>query len=85
MVFNKDKCECYKDRCLDYGMVFSKEGASSDPAKVEAIRGGTSVQCQGTPFIPVYHAVQRTIYRKLHPSGRGLFTFHTRVQHIWNS
>ena len=48
-------------------------------------RGGTSVQRQGIPFIPVYRAVQRTIYRKLHPSGKGLFTFHMRVQHIWNS
>ena len=38
MVFNKDKCECNKDRCLYYGMVFSKEGASPDPAKVEAIK-----------------------------------------------
>ena len=60
-------------------MVFSKEGASAYPAKVEVIRGGTSLQCQGTPFIPVYHAVQCTICRKLRPSGRGLYTFHMRV------
>ena len=26
ITFNKDKCECNKDRCLYYGMVFSKEG-----------------------------------------------------------
>ena len=38
ITFNKDKCECNKDRCLYYGMVFSKEGASPDPAKVEAIK-----------------------------------------------
>ena len=79
ITFNKDKCECNKDRCLYYRMVFSKEGASTDPAKVEVIRGGTSLQCQGTPFIPVYHAVQCTICRKLRPSGRGLYTFHMRV------
>ena len=60
-------------------MVFSKEGASADPAKVEVIRGGTSLQCQGTSFIPVYHAVQCTTCRKLRPSGRGLYTFYMRV------
>ena len=38
ITFNKDKCECNKDRCLYYGMVFSKEGASPDQAKVEAIK-----------------------------------------------
>ena len=79
IAFNKDKCECNKDRCLYYRMVFSKEGASVDPSKVEVIRGGTSLQCQGTPFIPVYHAVQCTTCRKLCPSGRGLYTFYMRV------
>ena len=38
ITFNKDKCECNKDRCLYYGMVFSKEGAPPDPVKVEAIK-----------------------------------------------
>ena len=38
ITFNKDKCECNKDRCLYYGIVFSKEGAPPDPAKVEAIK-----------------------------------------------
>ena len=38
ITFNKDKCECNKDRCLYYRMVFSKEGASPDPVKVEAIK-----------------------------------------------
>ena len=38
ITFNKDKCKCNKDRCLYCGMVFSKEGASPDPAKVEAIK-----------------------------------------------
>ena len=38
ITFNKDKYKCNKDRCLHYGMVFSKEGASPDPAKVEAIK-----------------------------------------------
>ena len=79
IAFNKDKCECNKDRCLYYRMVFSKEGASANPAKVEVIRGGTSLQCQGIPFIPVYHAVQCTTCRKLCPSGRGLYTFYMRV------
>ena len=60
-------------------MVFSKEGASADPAKVEVVRGGTSLQCQGTSFIPVYHAVQCTTCRKLRPSGRGLYTFYMHV------
>ena len=77
IAFNKDKCKCNKDRCLYYRMVFSKEEASADPAKVEVIRGGTSLQCQGTPFIPVYHAVQCTTCRKL--CGRGLYTFYMRV------
>ena len=35
---NKDKCEFNKDKCLYYGMVFSKEGASPDPMKIEAIK-----------------------------------------------
>ena len=38
MTFNKDKCEFKKDKCLYYGMVFSKEGASPDPMKGEAIK-----------------------------------------------
>ena len=38
MTFNKDKCEFKKDKCLYYGMVFSKEGASPDLMKVEAIK-----------------------------------------------
>ena len=38
ITFNKDKCEFNKDKCLYYRMVFSKEGASPDPMKVEAIK-----------------------------------------------
>ena len=38
ITFSKDKCEFNKDKCLYYGMVFSKEGASPDPTKVEAIK-----------------------------------------------
>ena len=38
ITFNKDKCEFSKDESLYYGMVFSKEGASPDPMKVEAIK-----------------------------------------------
>ena len=38
MTFNKDKCEFNKGKCLYYGMVFSKEGASPDPMKGEAIK-----------------------------------------------
>ena len=38
ITFNKGKCEFNKDKCLDYGMVFSKEGASPDPMKVGAIK-----------------------------------------------
>ena len=35
---NKDKSEFSKDKCLYYGMVISKEGASPDQMKVEAIK-----------------------------------------------
>ena len=38
ITFSKDKCEFNKDKCLYYGMVFSKEGASPDLTKVEAIK-----------------------------------------------
>jgi len=38
ITFNKDKYKCNKDRCLYYGIVFSKEGASPDPAKVEGLK-----------------------------------------------
>ena len=38
ITFNKNKCEFDKDKCLYYGMVFSKEGASPDPMKGEAIK-----------------------------------------------
>ena len=38
ITFNKDKCKFNKDNSLYYGMVFSKEGTSPDPMKVEAIK-----------------------------------------------
>lgn len=38
ITFNKDKGKFNKDRCLNYRIVISKEGASSDPAKVEAMK-----------------------------------------------
>ena len=38
ITFNKAKCEFNKESCLYYGMVFSKQGASPDPQKVEAIK-----------------------------------------------
>ena len=38
ITFNKDKCEFNKDKSLYYEIVFSKEGASPDPMKVEAIK-----------------------------------------------
>ena len=38
ITLNKGKCEFNRDKCLDYGMVFSKEGAPPDPMKVGAIK-----------------------------------------------
>ena len=38
ITFNKGKCEFNKQSCVYYGMKFSKDGASSDPRKVEAIK-----------------------------------------------
>jgi hypothetical protein len=36
--FNKSKCEFSKDKCLYFGLMFSKDGVSPDPSKVQAIR-----------------------------------------------
>ena len=41
VTFNKSKCEFNKDKCLYYGLVFSKEGVSPDPCKVQAIQATT--------------------------------------------
>ncbi|PFX29990.1 Retrovirus-related Pol polyprotein [Stylophora pistillata] len=38
ITFNKGKCEFNKQSCVYYGMKFSKDGASPDPRKVEAIK-----------------------------------------------
>ena len=38
ITFNKGKCEFNKKSCVYYGMKFSKDGASPDPRKVEAIK-----------------------------------------------
>lgn len=38
ITFNKEKCEFNKQSCVYYGMQFSKDGASPDPRKVEAIK-----------------------------------------------
>ena len=38
ITFNKGKCEFNKKSCVYYGMKFSKDGASPDPQKVEAIK-----------------------------------------------
>ena len=38
ITFNKGKCEFNKQSCVYYGMKFSKDGASPDPQKVEAIK-----------------------------------------------
>ena len=38
ITFNKGKCEFNKKSCVYYGMKFSKDGASPDPRKVDAIK-----------------------------------------------
>ena len=38
ITFNKGKCEFNNKSCVYYGMKFSKDGASPDPRKVEAIK-----------------------------------------------
>ena len=38
ITFNKGKCEFNKKSCVYYGTKFSKDGASPDPRKVEAIK-----------------------------------------------
>ena len=38
VTFNKSKCEFSKDKCLYFGLMFSKDGVSPDPSKVQAIR-----------------------------------------------
>ena len=38
ITFNKGKCEFNKQSCVYYDMKFSKDGASLDPRKVEAIK-----------------------------------------------
>ena len=38
VTFNKGKCEFNKERMVYYGLMFSKEGVSPDPCKVQAIK-----------------------------------------------
>ena len=38
ITFNKTKCEFNKERMVYYGLMFSKEGVSPDPCKVQAIK-----------------------------------------------
>ena len=38
ITFNKTKCEFNKERVVYYGLMFSKEGVSPDPCKVQAIK-----------------------------------------------
>ena len=38
VTFNKGKCEFNKERVVYYGLMFSKEGVSPDPCKVQAIK-----------------------------------------------
>jgi hypothetical protein len=37
VTFNKSKCEFSKDKCLNLGLMFSKDSVSPDPNKVQAI------------------------------------------------
>ena len=38
MTFNKTKCEFNKERMVYYSLMFSKEGVSPDPCKIQAIK-----------------------------------------------
>jgi hypothetical protein len=45
VMFNKSKCEFSKDKCLYFGLMFSKDGVSPDPSKVQAIRATDPPRC----------------------------------------
>ena len=38
VTFNKAKCEFNRERVVYHGLMFSKEGVSPDPCKVQAIK-----------------------------------------------
>ena len=64
VTFNQAKCEFSQDQVVYYGLMFSKDGVSPDPCKVQAIKS-TSLpkECGRIELVPLYSAVYLVIYR----------------------
>ncbi|KAK2557546.1 Retrovirus-related Pol polyprotein from transposon 17.6 [Acropora cervicornis] len=64
ITFNKEKCEFNTQSCVYCGMIFSKDGASPDPRKVEAFKAAEPPRYakELNSFLLHYSSIQYNIY-----------------------